>query len=139
MSNDIKDSILYIDVGADVDNFKNMLEMYGSQDLLVDDSLRFFLASAVMHISQLIHTFDTINKVVTRIENSLRREFRDCDTTKQSKRLVDEWLFLTENIKHNIESYLYDHGKRNNRVATFQRYMNDGMIAIIIHEYDDEV
>lgn len=133
------DTIVQFDVGADVENFQHVLEMYGSQSMQRDDCLRFFLAKAVMHINGRTPSFNIVNDVVNRIKREMKSEFGMEDVSRQEKNITDEWIQLVESIKANIRQYLYDNDYRNDKIATFRQYMGNGLISVILHNDDDEV
>lgn len=133
------DAIVQFDVGADVENFQQVLAMYGSQSMQYEETLRFFLAKAVMHISGRTPSFNIMNDVIDRIKREMKNEYGMIDMSRQEKNITDEWIQLVDSIKANIRQYLYDNDYRNNKIATFRQYMGNGIISVILHDDDDEV
>lgn len=134
-----EDTIVQFDAGADVENFQHVLEMYGSKSMQHEDTQRFFLAKAVMHINGRTPTFNIVNDVVNRIKREMKSEYGMEDVSRQEKTITEEWIQLVESVRENIRHYLYDNDQRNNKIATFRQYMGNGLISIILHNDDDEV
>ena len=131
-----RDILVNLDINADLDNFKQALEMFGPSTMQEDNEIRFFLGKALQFISNNVGSVSVLDSVVTRVKHELEKED---DQENRDRVIMDEWSMLANCIKDQLHPYLYEHGVRNKKVATFQGLMGTGLVSVIIHENEDEL
>ena len=134
-----QDTIVQVDVGADVDNFIHVLSMFGSSHLQSEDMERYFIAKALMAVSALTPTDALVNSVHDKIHDSLRQEFNKDDSIQQKTKIMQEWLVLVDTLKASLNQYLYEDGGRNHLVVTYRDYLGNGVLQLILHDGRDDV
>ena len=93
----MRDTIVHIDLEADIELFLREVELIGSEDLLSETAQRFFVARAISHVAAKNTVQDTIGRVMEKIEDSIRRYYyQEQNTSHIEKRLIDAWIQMTQ-------------------------------------------
>lgn len=131
----MKDAIITVDVGSDIDNFQHFLEMYAGSSIQSEDILHYFVSMAVLTISPNYRKSYLVDKVYGKVEHSMIEDFgRDYPRDKLD-RIVKEWGMLADNVKTLLKDYLYD--RNLNATITYRKYLGEGCIQVILHENND--
>ena len=68
-----KDTIVHIDLEADVELFLREVDLIGSEELLSLDAQRFFVGRAISHVASVDSVEHTVGRVMEKIKESIRR------------------------------------------------------------------
>lgn len=136
-----KDTIIHIDLEADIDQFIREVEMIGSEDLLTAEAQRFFVGRAISHVATKESVEYTVGRVVEKIKESIRRYYYlEENTSEIEKRLIDSWIIMTESFLEQLRTYMYDEdGRRNNKGLTLNKYNRSGDVTVILFEMEEEM
>ena len=137
----MRDTIVHIDLEADIELFLREVELIGSEDLLSETSQRFFVARAISHVAAKNTVQDTIGRVMEKIEDSIRRYYyQEQNTSHIEKRLIDAWIQMTQGFVEQLRTYMYDeNGRRNNKGLTLHKYSRSGEVEVIVFEMEEEM
>ena len=137
----MRDTIVHIDLEADIELFLREVELIGSEDLLSETSQRFFVARAISHVAAKNTVQDTIGRVMEKIEDSIRRYYyQEQNTSHIEKRLIDAWIQMTQGFVEQLRTYMYDeNGRRNNKGLTLHKYNRSGEVEVIVFEMEEEM
>ena len=137
----MRDTIVHIDLEADIELFLREVELIGSEDLLSETAQRFFVARAISHVAAKNTVQDTIGRVMEKIEDSIRRYYyQEQNTSHIEKRLIDAWIQMTQGFVEQLRTYMYDeNGRRNNKGLALHKYNRNGEVEVIIFEMEDEM
>lgn len=136
-----RDTIVHIDLEADIELFLREVDLVGSEELLSETSQRFFVARAISHVAAKNTVEDTVGRVMTKIEESIRRYYyQETNTSHIEKRLVNAWIQMTQGFVEQLRTYMYDEkGRRNNKGLALHKYNRNGEAEVIIFEMEDEM
>ena len=136
-----RDTIVHMDLGADIELFLREVELIGSEDLLSETSQRFFVGRAISHVATTNTVEDTVGRVMAKIQDSIRRYYYQEDNTSHiEKRLIDSWIQMTQGFVEQLRTYMYDEkGRRNNKGLALHKYNRNGEVEVIIFEMEDEM
>lgn len=137
----MRDTIVHIDLEADIELFLREVELIGSEDLLTETSQRFFVARAISHVAAKNTVQDTVGRVMEKIEDSIRRYYyQEQDTSHIEKRLIDAWIQMTQGFVEQLRTYMYDEkGRRNNKGLALHKYNRSGEVEVIVFEMEEEM
>ena len=137
----MRDTIVHIDLEADIELFLREVELIGSEDLLSETAQRFFVARAISHVAAKNTVQDTIGRVMEKIEDSIRRYYyQEQDTSHIEKRLIDAWIQMTQGFVEQLRTYMYDEkGRRNNKGLALHKYNRSGEVEVIVFEMEEEM
>lgn len=136
-----RDTIIHIDLEADIELFLREVDLVGSEELLSETSQRFFVARAISHVAAKNTVQDTVGRVMSKIEESIRRYYyQETNTSHIEKRLTDAWIQMTQGFVEQLRTYMYDeNGRRNNKGLALHKYNRNGEVEVIIFEMEDEM
>ena len=137
----MRDTIVHIDLEADIELFLREVELIGSEDLLTETAQRFFVARAISHVAAKNTVQDTVGRVMEKIEDSIRRYYyQEQDTSHIEKRLIDAWIQMTQGFVEQLRTYMYDEkGRRNNKGLALHKYNRSGEVEVIVFEMEEEM
>ena len=137
----MRDTIVHIDLEADIELFLREVELIGSEDLLTETAQRFFVARAISHVAAKNTVQDTVSRVMEKIEDSIRRYYyQEQDTSHIEKRLIDAWIQMTQGFVEQLRTYMYDEkGRRNNKGLALHKYNRNGEVEVIVFEMEEEM
>lgn len=137
----MRDTIVHIDLEADIELFLREVELIGSEDLLTETAQRFFVARAISHVAAKNTVQDTVSRVMEKIEDSIRRYYyQEQDTSHIEKRLIDAWIQMTQGFVEQLRTYMYDEkGRRNNKGLALHKYNRSGEVEVIVFEMEEEM
>ena len=136
-----KDTIVHIDLEADVELFLREVDLIGSEELLSLDAQRFFVGRAISHVASVDSVEHTVGRVMEKIKESIRRYYyQETNTSQIEKRLIDSWVQMTQGFVEQLRTYIYDeNGRRNNKGLALHKYNRNGEVEVIIFEMEDEM
>ena len=134
-----KDTIVHIDLEADVELFLREVYLIGSEELLSLDAQRFFVGRAISHVANVDSVEHTVGRVMEKIKESIRRYYyQETNTSQIEKRLIDSWVQMTQGFVEQLRTYMYDeNGRRNNKGLALHKYNRNGVVEVIIFEMED--
>ena len=137
----MRDTIVHIDLEADIELFLREVELIGSEDLLSETAQRFFVARAISHVAAKNTVQDTVSRVMEKIEDSIRQYYyQEQDTSHIEKRLIDAWIQMTQGFVEQLRTYMYDEkGRRNNKGLALHKYNRSGEVEVIVFEMEEEM
>lgn len=136
-----RDTIVHIDLEADIELFLREVDLIGSEELLSDTSQRFFVGRAISHVAAKNTVEDTVGRVMAKIKESIRNYYyQESNTSQIEKRLIDAWIQMTQGFVEQLRTYMYDeNGRRNNKGLALHKYNRNGEVEVIIFEMEDEM
>ena len=136
-----KDTIVHIDLEADVELFLREVDLIGCEELLSLDAQRFFVGRAISHVACVDSVEHTVGRVMEKIKESIRRYYyQETNTSQIEKRLIDSWVQMTQGFVEQLRTYMYDeNGRRNNKGLALHKYNRNGEVEVIIFEMEDEM
>lgn len=136
-----RDTIVHIDLEADIELFLREVDLVGSEELLTEGSQRFFVARAISHVAATHSVEHTVGRVMERIKESIRSYYyQETNTSQIEKRLIDSWIQMTQGFVEQLRTYMYDeNGRRNNKGLALHKYNRNGEVEVIIFEMEDEM
>lgn len=134
-----RDSIVYINVDTDVDTFIRVVDMNGSEELITDEAIHFFVGRAVSYSCSSTDVDYLVGRVMDKIQTSIRRYYdRLQDTSDIERRIINAWVTLADSIKDQLENHIYEKGSnRKNKALALRSYSSDGELAVIVCERDE--
>lgn len=135
----MKNKIMFIDVGGDLEALTDVLSMYGGDNLVTEQALRFYVGRAVGYASEKHHSMNIFNRVVENIKQSIKDYYYlDEDTTAIENKIINAWTTLASTIASVMDEHLYVNGVRNKEILAL-RSIEDQLLGILIFPSDEEL
>lgn len=134
----MSDSIIYVNVEGELQEMERVLDMYGSDDLLSENMLRFFVGRAVGYVSESHQSVNILNRVTERVKESIRDYYTDANEIERIEtKIINTWINLANTISSLLQEHTHTNGKRNNKLLVLRSF-EEQIIGVICTERDEE-